>query len=152
QVLVIRMADSGTGRIAKQMRWGLVPSWTASPKSGPPLINARAETVEKKPVFRAAFKKRRCLVPADGFFEWKTQGKDKQAHYFTLKDGGLFAIAGLWERRESESGGILESVTLLTTVANALVLPCHERMPVILPKEAQSLWLDHSPGNDPAAL
>ena len=148
QVLVIKQEDS---RVAALMRWGLVPSWSSSPREGPPLINARAETVEEKPAFRAAFRKRRCLVPADGFFEWKAEGRDKRPHYFTRSDGSLFAFAALWERWQGEAG-VIESVAVLTTEANELVRPCHDRMPVILGRDAQLLWLDNGAGCDAAAL
>jgi putative SOS response-associated peptidase YedK len=105
------------------------------------MINARAETADTRPAFRAAFHERRCLVPADGFFEWQRLGKQKQPHYITLSDGGLFAIAGLWERWVRD-GRVIESCTLLTTEANALLEPLHDRMPVILPPEAYDRWLD----------
>lgn len=144
-VLAVRLGD--TGRVCSLLRWGMVPRWAAS-LSGPPLINARSETVDHLPAFRSAFIKRRCLVPADGFFEWKAERKTKRPHHFTLK-GGLFAFAGLWERWEGEQG-VVESVAILTTEANDLVRPCHDRMPVILPAEARDLWLE--PRADTTAL
>jgi putative SOS response-associated peptidase YedK len=113
-----------------------VPPWSAGPE-GPPLINARAETAATKPAFRSAFRKRRCLVPADGFFEWKAQGRGKQPYLFGPR-GGLFAFAGLWERW----GAALESCAVLTVAANGLGRPLHERMPAILHRDDYSLWLD----------
>jgi putative SOS response-associated peptidase YedK len=141
------------------LRWGLVPFWAKDPKKGPPLINARADTVAEKPSFRAAFRARRCLVPADGFFEWRgvphngslfdgleqaeapKTAKSKQPVYFQLADRRPFAFAGLWERWQGPEGE-LESFTLITTQPNELVAPVHDRMPVILPEEAYALWLD----------
>lgn len=138
-VLAVRRGDDG--REAARLRWGLVPSWSKGPGTGPPLINARADTAATKPAFRDALKKRRCLVVADGFFEWKTAGKDKQPYYFTRADGGLFAFAGMWERW---GDGPLESVALLTTEANDLLRDVHDRMPVILSAEDEASWLDPS--------
>jgi putative SOS response-associated peptidase YedK len=135
QVLAVRQAD--VGRAAALLRWGLVPPWSAGPE-GPPLINVRAETAATKPAFRSAFRKRRCLVPADGFFEWKPQGCGKQPYLFGPRGGGLFAFAGLWERW----GALLESCAVLTVAANGLVRPLHERMPAILHRDDYSLWLD----------
>jgi len=139
-VLAVRLA--GGVRSASLMRWGLVPPWATG--NGPPLINARAETVKDRPAFRDAFKRRRCLLPADGFYEWQADGREKRPHYFTLTGGGAFAVAGLWEPRgvrPDEAG----SVALLTTDANELVRPCHDRMPVILPPEAWGEWLAPGP-------
>ncbi len=146
-ILVIR--DGLAGRAAGRLRWGLVPSWSKGPVGGPPLINARSETVETKPAFRTALAQRRCLVPADGFFEWLGDGRLKRPMYFTRTDGGLFAFAGLWERWEGPEGP-LDSVAILTTEANDLVRDVHDRMPVILPALAEAAWLDST--SDPAAL
>jgi putative SOS response-associated peptidase YedK len=145
QVLTVRQADAG--RTASFMRWGLLPPWGTA--SGAPLINAKSETAASKPTFRTPFKKRRCLVPADGFFEWKTEGKKKFPRYFTLNDGGIFTFAGLWETcmRDGEQ---IESVCVLTTTANELVRGVHDRMPVILPPIGRLIWLD--PASDGAAL
>jgi putative SOS response-associated peptidase YedK len=158
QMPVVR-ADAEGHRHMELLRWGLVPFWAKDPKKGPPLINARADTVAEKPSFRAAFKARRCLVPADGFFEWRdqppnatlfegvTQGeapkiaKSKQPVYFQMADRKPFAFAGLWERWQGPEGE-LESFTLITTQPNPLVAGIHDRMPVILPKEAYTVWLD----------
>ncbi len=132
------------GRQLKLLHWGLIPSWAKDPKIGSKLINARAETVAEKPAFRSAFRQRRCLVVADGFYEWQQQEdkKQKQPYYFRFKDESLFAFAGLWERWEDHNGEEIQSCTLLTTQANELMRPIHNRMPVILDPEAYELWLD----------
>lgn len=128
----------------KMLHWGLIPSWAKDPKMGARLINARAETVSEKPAFRTAFRQRRCLVLADGFYEWQQQEnkKQKQPFYFRLQDGRPFAFAGLWERWEDANGEDIESCTFLTTEANALMRPIHNRMPVILDPKEYDLWLD----------
>jgi putative SOS response-associated peptidase YedK len=119
------------------MRWGLIPSWAKDPAIGNKLINARAETVQEKPSFRNAFKRRRCLIPADGFYEWqKIKGSSKQPYYFHLNDGKLFAFAGLWE-----SWNDIETCTILTTAANDLLQPVHDRMPVIVGPQLYDTWL-----------
>lgn len=123
------------------LHWGLVPSWADDPTIGNRMINARAETLATKPAFRKAFRQRRCLIPSDGFYEWQQQGRQKQPYYFTLADGGLFALAGLWERWE-KNALVIESCTIITTAANSLVAPLHDRMPVILPPDDYELWLD----------
>lgn len=138
-VLAIRETDS---RELVELKWGLVPSWAKDPKIGNRMINARGETVREKPSFRSAFKRRRCLVPADGFYEWKKTGaKTKQPFFVHLKHDQPFAFAGLWEHWEGD-GEIIESCTIITTDANELMKPIHERMPVILPVEAYDEWLD----------
>ena len=121
--------------------WGLVPSWAKDPGVGARMINARAETVAEKPSYRAAFKRRRCLLPANGFFEWQRAGSAKKPFYFTGVDGGLLAFAGLWERWTSPDGSQLDSCTILTTDANELVAPVHDRMPVILSPQDYTEWL-----------
>lgn len=137
-VLCIREANGN--REGVLLKWGLVPSWADDPAIGNRLINARAETVASKPAFRAAFKRRRCLVVADGFYEWqKVNAKTKQPWYFQLTDGEPFAFAGLWESWGEEDSS-LETCTLITTEANELVGSVHERMPVILPPEKYDLW------------
>jgi putative SOS response-associated peptidase YedK len=123
------------------LRWGLVPSWAKDPKAGYRMINARAETVGERPAFRAAFRRRRCLVPADGFYEWQEGERKKQPWYIRLRRGGPFSFAGLWEHWEGDAE-LIESFTILTTKANELVRPLHHRMPVILPVEHYPLWLD----------
>ncbi len=145
QAPVLRM-DSGA-RVLTSLRWGLVPAWAKALDDGPLLINTRSETVAEKPSFRAAFQARRCLIPADGFYEWQPVGKAKQAWHIHRPDGGPFAFAGLWERWESPDGGTVESFAIVTTDANATLAPIHHRMPVILPPDAFGTWL----GSDPAA-
>ncbi len=129
-------------RQLQMLRWGLIPSWAKEPAIGARLINARAETVTEKPSFRAAFRHRRCLVVADGFYEWQRQERKKQPFYFRLQDGQPFGFAGLWERWEAADGEVIESCTILTTAANELVRPIHDRMPVILDRKDYDLWLD----------
>ncbi|MBW4507182.1 MAG: SOS response-associated peptidase [Scytonematopsis contorta HA4267-MV1] len=123
-------------------RWGLIPSWAKDKSMGAKLINARAETVAEKPSFRNAFKRRRCLIVADGFYEWqKTDGK-KQPFYFRLNSEQPFGFAGLWSKWESPEGEEINSCTILTTEANELLKPLHDRMPVILFAKDYDLWLD----------
>lgn len=123
-------------------RWGLVPHWSKEP--GYPLINARAETVHEKNSFRESFRDRRCVIPADGFFEWQKAGKNKKPYRFALKTGELFTFAGLWDIWTPPNGKPLFSCTIITTEANSLVSPIHNRMPVILDKKGETLWLDPS--------
>jgi putative SOS response-associated peptidase YedK len=137
---VLAVRETSGVREATFFKWGLVPSWAKDPGIGNKLINARSETVTEKPSFRGAFARRRVLVPADGFFEWSRRGDSKRPFYFHMRDGEPFAIAGLWERWEGE-GGPLETCTLLTTEANELLAPYHDRMPVILRPEDYDLWL-----------
>jgi putative SOS response-associated peptidase YedK len=124
------------------LRWGLIPFWAKDPKIGNTLLNARGETIATKPAFRAAFKSRRCLIAADGFYEWQRQGKVKQPFHFHLRSNGPLAFAGLWEEWETPEGMRLESCTIATTSASAVVAPVHERMPVILPRETFGAWLN----------
>ncbi len=143
EVAVIRATPNG--RELARLRWGLVPSWAKDPSIGNRMINARAETVAEKPSFRAAFKRRRCLVPADGFYEWqKLADGTKQPFHMRLKNRRPFAIAGLWERWQSEDPqeAPLDSFTLITTEANALTEQVHHRMPVILSGPERRTWLD----------
>jgi putative SOS response-associated peptidase YedK len=129
------------------LRWGLIPSWAKDPAIGNRLINARAETVSDKPSFRAAFKRRRCLILADGFYEWQRQAnrKTKQPYYFFLNKHQPFAFAGLWEHwTDPNSGGELQTCTILTTASNQLMKPIHDRMPVILEPADYETWLDPS--------
>ena len=124
------------------LKWGLVPSWAKDPKIGNSLINARAESVADKPAFRAAFRRRRCLIVADGFYEWQRTGGKKQPYFIRLVDDRPFAFAGLWEAWEGPDHTSLESCTLITTEANALMEPIHNRMPVILAPNDYDRWLD----------
>lgn len=122
-------------------KWGLVPFWADDAAIGNKLINARSETAHEKPSYKHAFKKRRCLVLSDGFFEWKKEGSDKIPHYIFLPQHQLYAMAGLWETWESTSGEPLHTFTILTTTPNALMKGIHHRMPVILPGEEEENWL-----------
>ena len=137
---VVRVA-SGGGREVAMMRWGLVPSWSRAGQMKSVLINARSETVAQKPAFRDAFRRRRCLVPADGFFEWKHHGRDRLPWLFQPNDGGPFCFAGLWETWSGGDAGVLESFTIMTTTPNDVLAEFHDRMPVILPPPAQETWL-----------
>ncbi|MCC7353120.1 MAG: SOS response-associated peptidase, partial [Anaerolineae bacterium] len=117
-------------------------SWAKDPTIGSRMINARSETVAEKPSFRSAFKSRRCLVPADGFYEWQRQERGKQPFFIRMSEGTPFAIAGLWEHWQGPEGEVIESCTLLTTEANEMMRPLHDRMPVILDPKDYDLWLD----------
>lgn len=136
---VIRKGSGGLE--VADLRWGLIPSWAKDSKIGVQCINARAETVSEKPSFREAFQKRRCLVPADGFWEWETMGKKKIPWKFARPDGELFCLAGLWESWMSE-GEPLETFTIITTSPNELVRSVHDRMPVILAPDEGEIWLE----------
>jgi putative SOS response-associated peptidase YedK len=147
-VPVVRLDEARRTRELALVQWGLVPAWAKDPNIGNRLINARSETVAEKPAFRTAFKSRRCLVVADGFYEWG-HVNGKSPYYFHLKDGRPFGFAGLWERWE-QGGEPLESCTVITTEANGIVGAVHERMPVILRPEDYGRWLD--PGEKAEAL
>jgi putative SOS response-associated peptidase YedK len=140
-VLVVRQEDD-TRRL-RAVQWGLVPNWADDPAIGARLINARGETVAEKPSFRTAFARRRCLVPADGFYEWQASGKGRprQPFYIRMQDTRPFAFAGLWEYWEGAEGA-LETCTIITTEPNDLLRPLHNRMPVILPAADYAQWLD----------
>jgi putative SOS response-associated peptidase YedK len=124
------------------MQWGLIPSWAKDPSIGNKMINARAETLTEKPSFKRLIGKRRCLVVADGFYEWAKQGRGKMPMRFVLKSGEPFAFAGLWDRWKKPDGGPLDSFTIITTQANDLLKPIHDRMPVILGEGDEEIWLD----------
>jgi putative SOS response-associated peptidase YedK len=126
------------------LRWGLIPAWAKDPAIGDRMINARAETVAEKPSFRRALQKRRCLVLADGFYEWKKEGKKKTPMYIALKSHEPFGFAGLWETWKSSTSETIHSCTIITTTPNALMESIHNRMPVILPHEAEAVWLDRT--------
>ena len=140
-VLAVRVPPGQDKPAASLLKWGLVPSWADDPAVGYRMINARAETVAEKPAFRSAFRQRRCLVLADGFYEWQKVDRKKQPYLFRLRGGAPFAFAGLWEHWERD-GRALDSCTILTTDANELVKPLHERMPVILAPADFERWLD----------
>jgi len=140
-VLCVRQQDGIPA--ASMLKWGLIPSWADDPSIGNRLINARSETAAAKPAFRSAFKRRRCLIAADGFYEWqKLDSRRKQPWYFQLRDEEPFAFAGLWETWRDPEGTDVATCTILTTDANDVVAPVHDRMPVILPPERCDLWLD----------
>lgn len=128
-------------RSVEAFRWGLIPSWAKDAGIGARMINARAETLAEKPAFRSLLKRRRCLVPADGFYEWMTTGEGKQPLYFHLAENEMFAFAGLWDIWHGPKGPV-RSVTLVTTRCNELVSPVHDRMPVMMLPENEKLWLD----------
>lgn len=138
-------------RHLEAFKWGLVPFWAKDPKIGNRMINARAETLAEKPAYRAALKRRRCLIPASGFFEWKKAEKEKIPHYIHLADDRPFAMAGLWEEWTSPADELLHTCTIITTQANDFMTPIHHRMPVILSSAAQETWLDPSL-EDPSEL
>lgn len=141
-IAAVVVAPGGTQRLCQHLEWGLAPPWVDDPTDGDRLINARSETADVKPSFRAAFRHRRCLIPADGFYEWQRTGRRKQPHFICLKDRALFAFAGLWEHWESADGSELNSCAILTTEPNALCAQIHNRMPAILPPDAYDRWLD----------
>jgi putative SOS response-associated peptidase YedK len=140
-VAVVRQTAEGKRELVK-LRWGLVPSWAKDVSVGNQLINARSETAATKPAFRAAMRQRRCLVPTDGFYEWKKVGRQKQPYFIRRADDKPFAFAGLWERWSDAEGRPLETCTILTTDANELLRPLHDRMPVIVEPADYSTWLD----------
>jgi putative SOS response-associated peptidase YedK len=139
--MVIVVTEAGKRQIV-QMRWGLIPSWAKDPSIGNRIINARAETLAAKPAFRIALRKRRCLIPADGFYEWQKLGNTKQPLRIVLRSRKPFGFAGLWDTWTSPQGEVIQSCTIITTEANALLKGVHDRMPVILTSEAQKVWLD----------
>jgi putative SOS response-associated peptidase YedK len=124
------------------MRWGLIPAWVKDPKAFSLLINARSDSVIDKPAFRNAMRRRRCLIPADGFYEWRETNGRKQPYFVHLRAGGPFGFAGLWETWTGPNGEELDTAAIVTTTANRTLSPIHDRMPVILPPEAFHLWLD----------
>ena len=134
--------DKDRGRELKPLRWGLVPSWAKDPSIGNRMINARAETVAEKPSFRAAYRRRRCLVLADGFYEWHTESTGKTPYFISLGDGSPFAFAGLWEHWQSkDSDEALYSATLITVAANEFMSALHHRMPIVLDPARADAWL-----------
>jgi putative SOS response-associated peptidase YedK len=134
-------------RECRSLRWGLIPSWSKDSKMAARTINARAETLAEKPSFRSAFKRRRCLIIADGFYEWKKVETKKQPYYFQLQDNQPFAFAGLWEEWLSPEDEKITSCTIVTTEANELLQQIHHRMPVILPQSDYETWLDPQQNN-----
>jgi putative SOS response-associated peptidase YedK len=139
----VPVVHSGQGmRHFRLMRWGLIPSWVKDPKRFALLINARLEGIVDKPSYRAAMKYRRCLIPADGFYEWRKTGKAKQPFFIRARNGEPFAFAALWETWTDKDGGEIDTAAIVTTSANATLAPIHERMPVIVPPENYEAWLD----------
>jgi putative SOS response-associated peptidase YedK len=148
-VAVVGTRANGTGRGLAQFRWGFVPNWANEPK-GPRPVNAKAETAADKPTFRDSFRQRRCLIPADGFYEWKTTPDGKRPLFFRLKSGEPMALAGIWDCWPGPTEKLF-TCAILTTPANALVQPVHDRMPAILPPEVWDTWLDPNQ-TDPTRL
>jgi putative SOS response-associated peptidase YedK len=140
----LHLAPSGSPvpREAATMRWGLIPRWAREIGSGQPLINARSETVAEKPSFRDSYRERRCLVVADGFYEWQAAGRHKQPYWIGIAGGQPFGFAGLWDRWKAEDGHTVDSCTILTTDANESLRPLHDRMPVIVAPEQFDMWMD----------
>lgn len=151
-VPVVRVNAAGARELA-MVRWGLVPRWAKDASIGAKMINARGETLKEKPAFRTAYRRHRCLVPADGFYEWQfgPDGKSKRPMRIAMADGATFAFAGLAERWLAPDGEPLDTCTIVTTEANGLIRALHERMPVIVPPAAYARWLDPATG-DPADL
>jgi len=150
-VPVIRQHPKAPIRQLSLMRWGLIPSWAKDSSVAASMINARAETAVTKPAFRDALKSRRCLIPADGFYEWVRAGKTKQPYCFEVNAGELFAFAGLWDRWKDRSGNSIETCSILTTTPNTVTAAVHDRMPVILDPDAYDVWLDPAMTNVGAA-
>jgi putative SOS response-associated peptidase YedK len=153
QAVAVVRGGSG-GHSFAELHWGLIPSWSKDAAIGNKMINARGETLAEKPAFRSAYRSRRCLILADGFFEWATGPGRKQPWYFRSRDRRPFAFAGLWERWKGADGDAVESCTIVTTTASELVAPVHDRMPVILDPESLEAWLDTGgrPGDTVDAL
>jgi putative SOS response-associated peptidase YedK len=148
---VLAVVQSGTGREIRSLHWGLIPFWAKDRKIGYRTINARAETVESKPAYRAAFKHRRCLIPASGFYEWKALASGKQPYCIRPKRAPLFALAGLYEHWQGQGGEAVDSCSIIVTGANPAMRAIHERMPVILRPTDFARWLDPQ-NQQPAAL
>jgi putative SOS response-associated peptidase YedK len=137
------LQSEDTGWRPAMFRWGLIPGWAKEESIGYKMINARAESIQEKPAFKSAFKYRRCLIPATGFYEWKQEGAGKQPYLIRFNDTDLFAIAGIWEAwKKPASEEVIQSCAILTTSANSVVAPIHDRMPVIIHPDDLDLWLD----------
>ena len=149
-ILTVRLAPESAQPEYALLHWGLVPFWSKSAKTKFPLINARAEGIEKKPSFRGPFKHRRCLIPAKGFYEWQQVEGRKQPYFLHPVDDGLFLLAGIWDHWQGDDGTVIESCAIITTEANAQIQPIHERMPVILNEKNLLAWLD--PGTNQQTL
>lgn len=144
-ILAVRFNPRTRRRSLDSLLWGLIPNWARDPAIGRRLINARAETLAEKPAFRDAFRKRRCLIPADLFFEWDRRSKPPAPHAFAMADREAFAMAGLWENWQAPDGRWIRTCVIITTAANDLIRPMHDRMPVILPQPAHASWLGECP-------
>ncbi len=140
--LVAAVVEQQGKRQLTGLRWGLVPSWSKDPAIGNRMINARAETILDKPSFKPLLTRRRCLIPADGFYEWKKSSAGSQPYHIRRQDGGLFAFAGLWEEWSSPDGSPLQTCTIITVEPNELMAPIHNRMPAILERADEKLWLE----------
>lgn len=140
-VLALRVGSDG-GRELTALRWGLIPGWSKGPDHRYSMINARAETVASKPAYRAAFKHRRCLIPAEGFYEWRTEGRAKQPYFIHRRDGAPMLFAGLWEQWQPPDGAPVLSCTIIVTAASRVIAPIHDRMPVVISAGAIAAWLD----------
>jgi putative SOS response-associated peptidase YedK len=140
---VVTILQNGSAHLA-QLRWGLIPSWAKDETIGSRMINARAETLAEKPSFKGLLRSKRCLVIADGFYEWKKEGGSKTPMYITMKSGEPFAFAGLWDIWKNPDGEAIRSCTIITTEPNDVVAPIHNRMPAILTPEGREIWLDTS--------
>jgi putative SOS response-associated peptidase YedK len=151
QIPVARQHPKEPLRQLSLIKWGLVPSWAQNPSVGASMINARSETATTKPAFRDRLKSRRCLILADGFYEWMRTDKAKQPYCFEVNDGELFAFAGLWDRWKDPTGQRIKSCSILTTTPNAVTNAVHDRMPVILDPDGYDLWLDPGMTNVAAA-
>lgn len=151
-VAIVRQNPEQRRREWALVHWGLIPSWAKDPSIGQKMINARAESIADKPSYRAPFKRRRCLVPATGFYEWKKTPDGKIPYFITVGDGGPFAIAGLWETWHGPDGGELESCTLITTEANDAMAFLHDRMPVIIPRSDYATWLGSGRDDSPEVM
>lgn len=142
--LILAIIQDGESRRAGQLTWGLIPSWAKDKRIGAKMINARGETIAEKPSFKRAFQSRRCIIPTNGFYEWKNTARGKQPFFIFVKDEPIFAFAGIWEKWvDPQSSEPIFSCTIITTDANETIQPLHHRMPVILNKEAQHIWLNN---------
>lgn len=156
QMVTAIIHDGSTNRIG-QLQWGLVPSWAKDSSGGAKMINARSETLEDKPAYRMPFYRKRCLIPADGFYEWQKSGNGKQPFRIGLKNGEIFSMAGLYDTWITPGGEKLSTCTVITTEPNRLMEPIHNRMPVILRPADEALWLErqtssHTHGDHPSHL
>ena len=142
--LVPAVVNDGNRNRLGLLRWGLVPPWAEDEKIGARMINARAETLEERPAFRRAYRSKRCILPADGFYEWKKEGKQKRPLRIVMRDGRVFGMAGLYETWTAPDGRKIHTCAVITTAPNRLMADIHDRMPVILRREDEALWLDRS--------